>query len=124
MADRDAARKDDVILFEETGTNIADTITAVRGDADAAFKNAPYVRREHFRVQRHAAVPMEPRGLLAEWDADEAAHDGERRLQGAVPQSAHAGEDDGTAGDCRCACWNTTSAAASARAANSIRRIF
>src|SRR5438445_227738 len=40
-----------------------------RGDADAAFKNAPYTRRERFTVQRHAAVPMEPRGLLAEWDA-------------------------------------------------------
>ena len=71
VADRDAARKDDVILFEDAGTNLASTITAVRGDAEAAFKNAPYVRREHFRVQRHAAVPMEPRGLLAEWDAEQ-----------------------------------------------------
>jgi carbon-monoxide dehydrogenase large subunit len=41
----------------------------VRGDADTAFKSAPYTRRECFKVQRHAAVPMEPRGLLAEWDA-------------------------------------------------------
>ena len=71
VADRDAARKDNVILFENAGTNLASTIAAVRGDADAAFQNAPYVRREHFRVQRHAAVPMEPRGLLAEWDAEQ-----------------------------------------------------
>jgi len=70
VADRDAARKDDVLLFEQTATNLPSTITAVRGDADAAFKDAPYVRREHFYVQRHAAVPMEPRGLLAEWDAE------------------------------------------------------
>ena len=70
VPDRDASRKDDVLLFEEIGTNIANTMTAVRGDAEAAFKNAPYTRREHFRIQRHAAVPMEPRGLLAEWDAD------------------------------------------------------
>ena len=62
VVDRDAARKDDVFLFEETGSNLADTITAMRGDADAAFKTAPYTRREHFSVQRHAAVPMEPRG--------------------------------------------------------------
>src|SRR5262249_58414065 len=34
-----------------------------------AFRDAPYVRRERFKVQRHAAVPMEPRGLMAEWDA-------------------------------------------------------
>jgi carbon-monoxide dehydrogenase large subunit len=69
IADRDAARAGNILLFEATGTNIASTITAVRGDADAAFRNAPYVRRERFKVQRHAAVPMEPRGLLAEWDA-------------------------------------------------------
>jgi carbon-monoxide dehydrogenase large subunit len=68
VADRDSARKEDVILFETVGTNMPDTITAVRGDAEAVFETAPYRRREHFSVQRHAAVPMEPRGLLAEWD--------------------------------------------------------
>ena len=46
-------------------------MTCVRGDADAAFRNAPYVRRERFAVQRHTAVTMELRGLLAEWDADQ-----------------------------------------------------
>jgi aerobic carbon-monoxide dehydrogenase large subunit len=70
VADRDKARKEDVILFEAVGTNLPDTITAVRGDIDAGFKAAPYTRREHFRVQRHAAVPMEPRGLMAEWDEE------------------------------------------------------
>jgi aerobic carbon-monoxide dehydrogenase large subunit len=70
VADRDLARKNESILFETVGTNVPDTITAVRGEADdAAFNSAPYRRREHFSVQRHAAVPMEPRGLLAEWDA-------------------------------------------------------
>src|SRR5712672_604400 len=68
VADRDAARADRSILFDTAGTNRAITVTAIRGDADAAFKNAPYIRRERFKVQRHAAVPMEPRGLLAEWD--------------------------------------------------------
>lgn len=57
------------LLVESTGSNCAATLTALRGDADAAFKDAPYVRRERFRVQRHTAVPMEARGLLAEWDA-------------------------------------------------------
>ena len=69
VADRDAARRDDVLLFDEAGTNLASIITAVLGDADAVFRDAPYVRRERFKVQRHAAVPLEPRGLLAEWDA-------------------------------------------------------
>jgi aerobic carbon-monoxide dehydrogenase large subunit len=70
VADRDAARRGDVLLFQPTGTNIASTVTAVRGDVGRAFAAAPYVRRERFKVQRHAAVPMEPRGLIAEWDAE------------------------------------------------------
>src|SRR5207302_8191994 len=69
VADRAAARRGDVLLFEAAGTNLASTVTAVRGDVERAFADAPYVRRERFKVQRHAAVPMEPRGLLAEWDA-------------------------------------------------------
>jgi aerobic carbon-monoxide dehydrogenase large subunit len=44
-------------------------LVAVLGDADAAFSRAPYRRREHFSVQRHTAAMMEPRGLLAEYDA-------------------------------------------------------
>jgi carbon-monoxide dehydrogenase large subunit len=69
VADRDAARRDAVLLFDEIGTNVAGTLTAQKGDADAAFETAPYRRKEHFRVQRHSAVTMEPRGLLAQWDA-------------------------------------------------------
>ncbi|HEY1982079.1 MAG TPA: xanthine dehydrogenase family protein molybdopterin-binding subunit [Xanthobacteraceae bacterium] len=68
-ATHDAARRDDILLFESAGSNIASEITGVRGDVEAGFKNAPYVKRERFRVQRHAAVPMETRGLLADWDA-------------------------------------------------------
>ena len=69
VADRASARKGDVLLFEESGTNLASTITAVLGDAESAFRDAPYIRRERFKVQRHSAVPMEPRGLMAQWDA-------------------------------------------------------
>ena len=69
VADRAGARKGDVLLFDESGTNLASTITAVRGDIDLAFRDAAYTRRECFKVQRHSAVPMEPRGLLAQWDA-------------------------------------------------------
>src|SRR5205807_3284313 len=43
--------------------------SGVRGDADAAFRDAPYTRRERFRVHRHSAVPIETRGLLATWHA-------------------------------------------------------
>lgn len=54
-------------LFEAQATNHAMTLTALRGDADAAFATAAYTRREVFRVQRHTAVPMETRGLVADW---------------------------------------------------------
>src|SRR5436190_13602572 len=64
-----AASTDQSLLFDGAGTNRALTLTGVRGDAASAFGDAAYVRREKFAVQRHAAVPMEPRGLLAEWDA-------------------------------------------------------
>jgi aerobic carbon-monoxide dehydrogenase large subunit len=69
VADRHAAGKQDILLFEESGTNIAMTFTGTKGDADAAFRDAAYVRRERFESQRYTALPMEPRGVLAEWDA-------------------------------------------------------
>ncbi|MFL5058462.1 MAG: xanthine dehydrogenase family protein molybdopterin-binding subunit [Xanthobacteraceae bacterium] len=69
VADRHVAAQDKSLLFEDKGTNLALTFRAVRGDAAAAFNGAPYRRRESFRVQRHFALTMEPRGVLAEWDA-------------------------------------------------------
>src|ERR1700686_4569531 len=69
VADRHASGRHDILLFEESGTNIAMTFTGVSGDADAAFRDAPYVRRECFQVQRYTALPLEPRGVLAEWNA-------------------------------------------------------
>jgi carbon-monoxide dehydrogenase large subunit len=65
-------------LLFDTATNLTGTLTAVKGDTDAAFRVAAYVRSEQFRVQRHTAVPMEPRGLVAEW------HDGCLTLFGAA----------------------------------------
>ncbi len=52
-------------LFD-TPTNRAMTYDARKGDAASAAGD--YVRRETFRVQRHSAVTMETRGLLAEWN--------------------------------------------------------
>src|SRR5437868_521933 len=69
VPDRRASGRHEILLFEESGTNLAMTFTGVLGDAEAAFRDAPYVRRECFEVQRHTALPMEPRGLLAEWDS-------------------------------------------------------
>jgi carbon-monoxide dehydrogenase large subunit len=68
VPDRRASGRHEILLFEESGTNLAMTFTGVLGDAEAAFRDAPYVRRERFEVQRHTALPMEPRGVLADWD--------------------------------------------------------
>ncbi len=70
VADRASSARDETLLFDENGTNSPITLTAVLGDADAAFRDAPYVRRERFSVQRFTAVTLEARGLLAEWDAE------------------------------------------------------
>ena len=69
VSDRHAAVAGGPLLFEGHGSNVAVAYTARQGDADAAFAVADYTRRETFYVQRHAAVPMEPRGLLAKWDS-------------------------------------------------------
>src|SRR5262252_5517583 len=66
VADCAAAESGGTTLFETT-SNLAGTLTAVKGDANAAFRTAAYVRREQFKVQRHTAAPMEPRGLVAAW---------------------------------------------------------
>ena len=69
VADRYISQRQEALLFDNAGTNLAVQFTAMHGDADAAFRDAEYTRRAHFTVQRHTALPLEPRGLLAEWDA-------------------------------------------------------
>jgi carbon-monoxide dehydrogenase large subunit len=69
VADWRVAKRDESLLFEGQGTNRSLTFNAVRGDADAAFANAPYTRRETLRTGRHYGLTMEPRGVMAEWDA-------------------------------------------------------
>ena len=69
VPDRRASEPGEILLFQEAGTNAAMVFTGVKGDADAAFRDADYVRCERFAVQRHTALPMELRGVLAEWDA-------------------------------------------------------
>src|SRR5579871_444772 len=74
VIERDTAANGALFLFEQTGSNVAAKLSAVKGDAQAAFAaHIGYRRRETFRVHRHTAVAMEGRGLLAEWNAG-AAH--------------------------------------------------
>ena len=50
-----------VLIHDGAGTNIS-SVEVGRGDADAAFKAAYYVRRERFTVHRHTAVPWRRAG--------------------------------------------------------------
>jgi carbon-monoxide dehydrogenase large subunit len=70
ITNREQAEAMPAVLFEDHGSNAAITWKAFKGDADAAFASADYTRRETFKVQRHAAMFMEPRGFVAEWNAD------------------------------------------------------
>jgi carbon-monoxide dehydrogenase large subunit len=69
LANWESSVKNETLLFEHKASNTTMKFRAVLGDAESAFKDAPYARRESFSTQRHTALPMEPRGLLAEWDA-------------------------------------------------------
>ena len=56
-------------LFE--GGNVADSWTTAVGDVDAALRGAACVVRERFSTGRQTGVPMETRGLAAEWAGGE-----------------------------------------------------
>ena len=58
------------LLFEAAGTNRSLIFHARKGDADASFRDAPYTRREQFSTGRHYGLTMEPRGVMAQWDAE------------------------------------------------------
>jgi carbon-monoxide dehydrogenase large subunit len=66
VPDRRASENGNVFLFEQCQSNIAVTYIATRGDVKSV--DAPYRRREKLTVQRHTAVSMEPRGLVADWN--------------------------------------------------------
>src|SRR4029078_4344182 len=68
VADWQTAAKNTSILFEKPGTNRSLVFQSRKGDADAAFASAPYVRREHLRTGRNYGLTMEPRAVMEEWD--------------------------------------------------------
>ncbi len=61
------------VIHEHLGTNIVLRTVNAGGDLDEAFATADCVIRQQFDVQRLAPAPMEPRGLLVEYD-EEADH--------------------------------------------------
>ncbi len=80
VTDRHASVRGDVLLFPGTENNRAALVTASKGDVAQAFRAAAYRRRESFRTQRISAMPMETRGLLAEWKGDRLEVSGAAKL--------------------------------------------
>ena len=64
-----AAATDSALVHAEWDTNVAASITLETGDLDAALRRADHVITRRFRCGRHTALPLEPRGVAARWDA-------------------------------------------------------
>ena len=69
VVDLDAAQRPGPLVHEAAGENTATAYHVARGDIDDAFRRADYRRREVFRTQRHVPLPLETRGLIADFDA-------------------------------------------------------
>ena len=69
VTDWDSANRESA-LHESAGTNVASSYQVTRGDA-AAIVDADYVRSRRLRCHRHSGVPLETRGLVAQWDASQ-----------------------------------------------------
>jgi carbon-monoxide dehydrogenase large subunit len=64
-----AAAPDAPSLHPEWGTNVANELTQAVGDVEQAFAEAAHVYRERLRIHRYHGMPLETRGVLADWDA-------------------------------------------------------
>ena len=58
-------------VHEHVPSNVVNTIPTRFGDLEAASAGADVSSRRRLSVQRHTGVPMETRGLVAEYDAAE-----------------------------------------------------
>ena len=67
---REATTEGAPVIHEQFGSNIVLRTVNAGGDLDGAFARADCIIAQRFDVQRVAPAPMEPRGLLAEYDAE------------------------------------------------------
>ncbi len=67
----ETAKRAEALVHEDVPGNIAAVSTQSYGEAASAMKDAPHVLDLHWDIERSAAVPMEGKGVLASWNADE-----------------------------------------------------
>ena len=66
----EAAEENAPLLHQHLGSNIALRTVNAGGDLDAAFDQADRVVSQRYQVQRLAPAPLEPRGVLADYQQD------------------------------------------------------
>lgn len=71
---RAAMRADAPLLYPMLGSNTVYTIATKKGDSEQALRQAPYRLTLDFAIQRHAAIPIETRGLVVIPDAEGRIH--------------------------------------------------
>jgi carbon-monoxide dehydrogenase large subunit len=71
VAQPDDALRGDVVLHDHLGDNVVVRWERRGGDVEQAFAAAETVVRQRFHIPRLVAAPIEPRGALARYDAEE-----------------------------------------------------
>jgi CO/xanthine dehydrogenase Mo-binding subunit len=67
------ARDADHLVHEDVPGNVAAVMVQQTGDADAAVDAAPHSLELDLSIERSASMPMEGKGVLARWDADDSS---------------------------------------------------
>jgi carbon-monoxide dehydrogenase large subunit len=57
------------VLYPDWGDNVALSFRTGFGDVDTAMRQADARVRERFEIPRYVGMPMETRGVIAQWDA-------------------------------------------------------
>jgi carbon-monoxide dehydrogenase large subunit len=58
-------------VHDDVADNVAGVVRDRVGDPDAVFESAEHVERLHLSLERTGGMPMETRGVLADWDPRE-----------------------------------------------------
>lgn len=64
----DALMPDSLVVHEQLGHNVAASLSTSFGDIDVAAQRAAHSVQTHVEIGRHGGMPLETRGVLADWD--------------------------------------------------------
>jgi carbon-monoxide dehydrogenase large subunit len=67
----EAARAAEHLVHDDVPGNVAAVMVQQTGDADAAVDAAPHRLELELSIERSASTPLEGKGVLARWDADD-----------------------------------------------------